>query len=390
MEKKKQNLFGTNIRQNGMIIALVVILIFFGIITQGVMYRPMNISNLFMQNSYVIFLAIGMFFCILTGNVDLSVGSVVAVAGAMLGYMVVQEGIPTPTAIVITLVAGILIGVFQGSFIAFLNVPPFIVTLAGMLMFRGLTMVILRGQSLSPFSKGFQYFASGFVLTEFRLAGINVICLLLIIVSAVVVIWSEIRKRNNRIKYGFEVSSQGMMIAKIVVVLMAIGAVTLGLSAYRGMPFILSVLIVVTLIYTFIANKTPLGRHVYAVGGNKNAANLSGVRTKLVMLLVYINCAFMATIAGIVVTGRLNVATAKAGNSYELDAIAACYIGGCSASGGAGTIIGVIIGAAVMGVLNNGMSILGIGTDMQQVIKGLILLLAVTFDIYSKSKSSKQ
>jgi putative multiple sugar transport system permease protein len=390
MEKKKQSLFGANIRQNGMILALVTIILFFGIITQGVMFRPMNVSNLFMQNSYVILLSIGMFFCVLTGNVDLSVGSVVAVAGAMLGYMTVEKGIPTSTAVIITLVIGLLIGAFQGSFIAFLNVPPFIVTLAGMLIFRGLTMVILQGQSLSPFSKGFQYFASGFVLTHIEVAGINIICLLLIIVSAAVIIWSEIHRRMNRQKYGFEVSSKSLMIAKIVVLIAAISVVLLSLSAYRGMPFILGVLIFVTLIYTFVANKTPLGRHVYAVGGNKNAAKLSGVRTKLVMFIVYVNCSLLATIAGMVVTGRLNVATAKAGNSYELDAIAACYIGGCSASGGAGTIMGVIIGAAVMGILNNGMSILGIGTDMQQVIKGLILLLAVTFDIYTKSKSSKQ
>lgn len=388
--EKKQSLLGSNIRQNGMILALVSIILFFGIVTQGVMFRPMNISNLFMQNSYVIFLAVGMFFCILTGNVDLSVGSVVAVSGAMLGFMIVQKGMPTPVAIVITLLVGILIGVFQGSFIAFMNVPPFIVTLAGMLMFRGLTMVILQGQSLSPFSKSFQYFSSGFVLPRARFIGINIICLFLIIISALVIIWSGLRKRKNRMKYGFEVPSVKVMVLKMAVMIAAISAVILGLSAYRGMPFILIVLIVLTLIYSFISVKTPLGRHIYAVGGNKNAAKLSGVRTKRIMFLVYVNCAFLATIAGIVVTGRLNVATAKAGNSYELDAIAACYIGGCSASGGAGTIMGAIVGATVMGVLNNGMSILGIGTDMQQVVKGMILLLAVTFDIYSKSKTRKQ
>lgn len=390
MEKKKQNLFGANIRQNGMILALVTIILLFGVITHGVIFRPMNVSNLFMQNSYVILLSIGMFFCVLTGNVDLSVGSVVAVAGAMLGYMTVEKGVPTTTAVIITLIMGLLIGAFQGSFIAFLNVPPFIVTLAGMLIFRGLTMVILQGQSLSPFSKGFQYFASGFLLTHVKAAGINIICFALIIISAVAIIWTEIHKRKNRLKYGFEVSPKSMMLAKIVIMIAAISIVLLSLSSYRGMPFILIVLIVVTIVYTFIANKTPIGRHIYAVGGNKNAAKLSGVRTKLVMFAVYVNCSLLATIAGMVVTGRLNVATAKAGNSYELDAIAACYIGGCSASGGAGTIMGVIIGAAVMGILNNGMSILGIGTDMQQVIKGLILLLAVTFDIYTKSKASKQ
>ena len=389
MEEKTKSRFGVNLRQGGMIFALVFIILFFGIVTGGIMFRPMNVSDLFMQNSYVIFLAIGMFFCILTGNVDLSVGSVVAVAGALMGFMTIMHNVPTPVAVVITLIFGLCIGVFQGSFIAFLNVPPFIVTLAGMLIFRGLTQVILQGQSLSPFSDGLQYFASGFLLKDVSVGGMNLVCVLLLILAAAALVFSELKKRKNRIAYGFDVPPMTFLAVKLAAIILAMAAVLLSLGAYRGMPFVLFVLIIVTIIYTFISSKTKLGRHVYAVGGNRNAAQLSGVNTKLVMFLVYVNCSLMATIAGLVVAGRLNVATAKAGNAYELDAIAACYIGGCSASGGAGTIIGAIVGAAVMGVLNNGMSILGIGSDMQQVIKGLILLLAVTFDIYSKSKSNK-
>jgi len=389
MNEQKKRLFGNDIRQSGMIFALVFIILFFGIVTQGVMFRPMNVSNVFMQNSYVIFLAIGMFFCILTGNVDLSVGSVVAVSGALMGYMTINQGIPTSVAVIVTLIVGLAIGIFQGFFIAFLNVPPFIVTLAGMLIFRGATQVILQGQSLSPFSEGFQYFASGFLLSDIKIGELNLLCVLVLIIGAGLLVFSELKKRKNRIEYGFDVPAVSLVVVKLTAIIVAMAAVLISLGAYRGMPFILFILIFVTAFYTFVSNRTRLGRHIYAVGGNRKAAQLSGVRTKMVMFLVYVNCAFMATIAGLVVTGRLNVATAKAGTSYELDAIAACYIGGCSASGGSGTIIGAIVGAAVMGVLNNGMSILGIGTDMQQVIKGLILLLAVTFDIYSKSKSGK-
>ncbi len=388
-ETKKKSLISGNVRQNGMILALVCITLFFGIVTKGVMFRPMNISNLIMQNSYVIFLTIGMFFCILTGNVDLSVGSVVAVTGALLGFMTVEQGVSTPVAVIVTVIFGALVGVLQGGFIAFLNVPPFISTLAGMMIFRGLTYVILAGQTLSPFSAEFQYLASGFVMSDLRIGGFNVICLALILISAIAIILSEIKKRQDRIKYGFDVSPILVAAIKLAVIIGVLAAIILALSAYKGLPFILLVLIAVVLVYTFIANKTVIGRHIYAVGGNMNAARLSGVKTKMVMFAVYINCAIMATVAGLVVTGRLNAATAKAGNSFELDAIAACYIGGCSASGGAGTIIGVLVGATVMGILNNGMSILGIGSDMQQVIKGFILLLAVTFDIYSKSKSGK-
>lgn len=385
MEKKKK-MPAINLRQYGMIIALVLITLFFGIVTGGVLFKPMNVSNIFMQNSYIIFLSIGMFFCVLTGNVDLSVGSVVGVSGALLGFMIVEHNIPTPAAVIITLLFGLAIGVFHGCFIAFLNIPPFIVTLAGMLIFRGLTMVILQGQSLSPFSKGFQYFSSGFVGTDMKTGNLNLLCVLLFVIAGAAIMVSEQNKRKSRIKYGFEVPSAGIMAAKLAAVLLAVGAILTGLGMYRGIPFILLVLIIVALVYTYIADKTPMGRHVYAVGGNSAAARLSGVKTKMVMFLVYVNCSFMATIAGIVVTSRLNVATSKAGTSYELDAIAACYIGGCASSGGAGSILGVITGAAVMAVLNNGMSILGIGTDMQQVIKGFILLLAVTFDIRAKAK----
>ena len=386
---EKKSVISGNIRQNGMILALVCITLLFGVLTKAVVFRPMNISNLFMQNSYLIFLTIGMFFCILTGNVDLSVGSVVAVTGALLGWMTLEHEVPTTLAVLITVLFGIVVGIFQGGFIAFLNVPPFIVTLAGMLIFRGMTYVILEGQTLSPFSEGFQYFSSGFVFSDFRIGEYNVACLVLILISAIAFILLELKKRRNNIKYGFYVQPIVVTVMKLAVIIGVISAIVLSLSAYKGLPFILIILIAVVIFYSFISNRTVIGRHIYSMGGNMNAARLSGVKTKWDMFIVYINCAFMATISGLVVAGRLNAATAKSGNGFELDAIAACYIGGCSASGGVGTIIGAIVGALVMAILNNGMSILGIGSDLQQVIKGFILLIAVTFDIYSKSKSAK-
>ena len=384
----KSKLLGNSLRQSGMIIALLIITIGFGFITGGTLYRPMNVSNIFMQNSYGIILAIGMFFCMTTGgNVDLSVGSVAAFSGAVVGVLTIRHGFSTPAAVIVALIVGILIGVVQGGFIAYLSVPPFIATLAGELIFRGLTQVVLEGQSLSPFSNGFQYFANGFVFRNAKISGINVFCAGLLIVTVIALILSEIRKRQNKIKYGFPVPPVYLMALKLVFLIAVASFIIMSFSSYNGMPFITLVLIALALIYSFIANKTVIGRHVYMVGGNINAAKLSGVRTKRVMFLVYVNMAFLATIAGLVVAARLNVAEPKAGTGFELDAIAACTIGGAGSS--SGTVVGAIIGAAVMAILNNGMSIMGIGTDMQQVIKGCILLLAVTYDQYLKTRASK-
>ena len=305
----------------------------------------------------------------------------------MMGALTLNSGMPTWQAVAITLVTGVLIGAMQGSFIAFLNVPPFIATLSGELVFRGLTQVVLQGQTLSPFSDGFKFFASGFVLRDVEVFGVNAVCLVCLILGTAAIIFSELKKRRSNKKYGFAQTSIFVSVAKCVFLIAVLAAILLSLSTHNGMPFILLVMAVLAIVYTFIANKTVLGRHVYMVGGNPKAAKLSGVRTDLVMLAVYTNMAFLSTIAGFVVAGRLNAASPKAGTGYELDAIAACTIGGAGSA--SGTIMGSIIGATVMAILNNGMSILGIGTDMQQVIKGCILLLAVTFDIYSKTKSKK-
>ena len=390
MSNRKLGILQGNIRQYGMTFALGFIILLFGLITKGILFRPMNISNLVMQNSYIIILSIGMFFCILTGNVDLSVGSVVAFTGAMLGTFLVIMGMPVWLGILLVLILGVVIGAFQGFFIAILNVPPFIVTLAGMLIFRGLTLIVLAGQSLSPFPTSIQFIASGFILPDLKFLGLNVFVLLAGFVLSVLYVLSELGKRHSQKKFGFELTPLVFFIIKCVCVAVVIVLISFGLSAHNGMPFIFVILLLIVAIYSFIANKTIAGRHVYAVGGNVNAARLSGINTKSVMFWVYTNMGFISAITGIVVAARLNAAVPKAGNGFELDAIAACLIGACSASGGIGTAGGAVIGALVMGVLNNGMSIMGIGQDWQQVIKGFILLIAVTFDIYSKSKSQKR
>lgn len=386
MKEGKRSLFGGNLRQMGMVIALVVITIVFGVLTKGTLFRPMNISNIFMQNSFEIILAIGMFFCMLTGgNVDLSVGSVVGLSGAVMAVLTLNYNIPTSVAVVMTLLTGIIVGGVQAGFIAFLKVPPFIATLAGTLVCRGLCQLILGGQTLSPFSEGFQFFANGFVARNVKVGNLNVFCMVVFVLTSAALILSELNKRKNRQKHGFIVSPVSIMTIKLVCIIAVTAFILFSLSAYNGVPFILIVMAALTLIYSFIAGKTTIGRHIYMMGGNPNAAKLSGVRTQWMMFIVYVNSALMATVAGLAVTGRLNAATPKAGTGYELDAIAACTIGGVA--GATGSVMGAVLGACVMAILNNGMSILGLGTDLQQVIKGCILLLAVTFDIYLKNKA---
>lgn len=380
--------FKNNLRQNGMVMALVFIMILFQILTGGILFRSMNVNNLVLQNAYVLILATGMLLCILTGNIDLSVGSVVAFVGAVAAVMMVDWGLPVPLTIFLALVIGILIGAFHGYFIAYMHIPAFIVTLAGMLIWRGLTMVILKGQTKSPFEKSFQALAAGYLPGEhLRIGGLNTIAVIIGVAVSVVFIVGLINSRKSKMKYGFEVVSFWIELIKIAFIVLAINLLTLSLADYNGIPIVLILLVGLILLYTFITQRTIVGRHIYALGGNEKAARLSGVKTQRVMFLVYTNMGMLAALAGIVVAGRLNAATPKAGNMFELDAIASCFIGGASASGGVGTIIGAIIGGLVMGILNNGMSIMGVSVDWQQTIKGVVLLVAVIFDVATKKKS---
>lgn len=388
MEKLK-NLFKSNIRQYAMGIALVSIMVLFQILTKGILLKPLNVTNLILQNSYILVLAIGMFLCILTGNIDLSVGSVAAFVGAISAMLAVRMKIPVIPTIVLSLLIGALIGAWQGYWIAYVRIPAFIVTLAGMLIFRGLTMVILRGQTIAPFPASYQIISSGFIPDFFGNGGLHITTLLIGIIISALFVLSEINKRNNTLKYNFEVSSMGLFAVKLIGIIAIVNMFTYWLASYKGIPTVLILLAVLVLIYTFVTNKTVPGRHIYAFGGNEKAAKLSGVKTNKVLFWVYVNMSVLAALAGIVFAGRLNAATPKAGVNFELDAIAACYIGGASASGGIGTVFGCIIGGLIMGVLNNGMSILGISIDWQQAIKGFVLLLAVAFDVYTKNKAKR-
>lgn len=383
-------IFKTNIRQYAMMIALLVIVVYFQIATKGVLLLPMNVANLILQNSYVLILAIGMTICILTGgNIDLSVGSVCAFIGALTGTMIITFKMDVWVAIGISLLVGVIIGIWQGFWIAYVRIPAFIVTLAGMLIFRGLTITILNGLTLSPFPESFRSISAGFVPDIFKGLGlkVNVTTLIVGILISIVYVVLEVRKRSEKKRYSFEVIPEYLFDIQLVLVLIAINLFSYWLAIYRGIPIILVLIGALILGYSVFTLKTVPGRYVYAMGGNEKAAKLSGINTNKVLFFAYVNMAVMGAIAGICFTSRLNAGSPQAGVNFELDAIASCFIGGASAYGGTGTIVGGVIGALVMGVLNNGMSIVGVGSDWQMTIKGLVLLAAVAFDVLSKAKS---
>jgi putative multiple sugar transport system permease protein len=377
-----------NLRQYVMFIALIVVTVFFEIVTGGVLLKPLNISNLIAQNAYILILAIGMLLCILIcGNIDLSVGSVAGFVGAVSAILLIKMNMPVSVAIGISLLIGFVIGAFQGFIIAYVGVPAFITTLGGMLIFKGLTMVILNGTSLAPLPDSFNFLAAGFVPDIFKFEGINILAILIGFIVSIIFIVGQFMERSNKKKFQVETSSPHAFIAKIVAIVAIINAFTYTLAIYRGIPMSLIIVSILVIIYAFVTNKTIVGRHIYAYGGNPKAAVLSGVKTKKILFWVYVNMGVLAALAGIIFTGRLNSATPKSGQGFEMDAIGACFIGGASTTGGVGTVVGAIVGGLLMGVLNNGMSILGVSIDWQQAIKGLVLLSAVSFDVYSKSKS---
>jgi len=370
-----------------MFIALIFIMVLFQIITDGILLRPLNITNLVMQNSYVLILAIGMVLIIIAGHIDLSVGSVVAFVGAISAVLSINMHLPTYLVFLIALAVGAVIGAWQGFWVAYVKIPAFIVTLAGMLIFRGLTMLILKGESLAPFPKSYQLVSSGFIPDIFKGDSINLFTIIVGLVCTIIYVLVEINGRKKVKKYNLETTSIGIFAAKIVLIACLINLFSYILATYEGIPYILVILVVLILAYSFVMKRTTMGRKVYAIGGNANAASLSGIKTPHVTFWIFVNMGVLAALTGLVVAARLNAATPKAGTNFELDAIAACFIGGASAYGGIGTVGGAIVGALVMGVMNNGMSILGLGIDWQQTIKGFVLLLAVAFDVYNKNKA---
>lgn len=383
------SLFKANIRQYGMIIALVLIMLLFQILSGGILLQPLNITNLILQNSYILVLAIGMVLVIITGHIDLSVGSIAAVIGAVAAIMMVHMQVPVWAAILISLLIGALIGAWQGFWIAYVGIPSFIVTLAGMLLFRGLTMVVLEGQSISSFPSAFLGISAGFI-PDFTgsVGGLKLTTIIVGIVLTLIFVWNELRLRRLQHKYQVQRLPVIWFVLKLVLLAAVLNSLMFILAMYEGIPNILIILAVLIALYTFVTNRTVIGRHIYATGGNVRAAALSGIKTKRVTFLVFVNMGVLSALAGLIFASRLSAATPKAGTLFELDAIAACFIGGASATGGVGTVIGAIIGGLVMGVMNNGMSLIGISIDWQQAIKGLVLLLAVAFDFYIKNRSN--
>ena len=377
----------SHMRDYGMLIALVVIMGMFQFLTDGTLMRPVNLTNLFLQNSYIIIMAIGMLLVIVAGHIDLSVGSVAGFIGALAAVMSVNYDLPTILVVPVCLVVGLIIGGLQGYWIAYWKIPAFIVTLAGMLVFRGLTLALLEGQSVGPFPKSFQLLSTGFIPDVFGVGRPNVTALVLGVLAASAIVFLAARSRSRALKYGIQDEPFSFFIVKNALVAIAIIYLSYLLSTYRGLPNVLMTMAVLIAVYTFLTNSTTIGRRIYALGGNVKAAKLSGINTERLTFLTFANMGLLAALAGLIFAARLNTATPKAGFAMELDVIAAVFIGGASMTGGVGKVIGAVIGAFIMGVMNNGMSILGIGIDWQQVIKGLVLLAAVIFDVYNKQKA---
>lgn len=379
------------IKKYAMPIALVLVILLFCWQTNGAILLPQNINNLISQNAYVFVLAVGMLLCILTGgNIDLAVGSVVCFVGAV-GATMMDKNINVWAAVITMLIVGTLIGLWQGFWIAFVNVPPFISTLSGMYIFRGLSNVVLQGLAVTIDNKTFiNTFGGGadcYVPDFLHGGNINLTCMLAGIVGILIYVIMTVKDRLNSKKRGYETSPLVGTVVQVAIISVVILWVTYKLSCYKGIPAALIWILVVTLIYGYLSRKTVIGRDLYAVGGNKKAASLSGVNVKKVLFFSYINMGLLAGLAGILTVARASSSQPTYGVGYEMDAIGACFIGGASAYGGIGTVPGVIIGAVLMGVISQGMSIMGIDANYQKVVKGAVLLIAVIFDVLSKKES---
>ena len=377
----------SNIQRSGIYFAFVLIIAFFAWRTDGLSLGPENLTNLVLQYSYILILAIGMVLVIIAGHIDLSVGSVVALVGAVSAVVVVREGMPWWVGVLAGLAVGAVIGAWQGFWVAYVGIPAFIVTLAGMLLFRGLTGLVLDNLSLGPFNKPYTNIAAGFFNGLLGGDGYDVFTLVVFALVVVAYAWTSWRARQARLSYQQSVQSLGMFIAQIVV----IGAVVMWfawqIAHNRGLPYVLVILAVLMIAYTVVSQKSVFGRHVYALGGNAHAAELSGVKVRRINFGVMLNMGILSGVAGLVFSARSNAAQPAAGNMFELDAIAACFIGGASTTGGVGTVPGAMVGGLIMAVLSNGMQLLGMETSPQQVVKGMVLLLAVAFDVWNKRRA---
>ena len=388
----KEGSVGTFVKKNTMVIALIVVIIFFAVSTKGKILYAQNINNLISQNGYVFVLAAGMLLCILTGgNIDLAVGSVVCFTGGI-GALMMQKGLPAAAAVLVMLIVGLAIGMFQGFWIAWVSVPPFIATLAGMYAFRGLANVVLGGYAVDISNKSFlNIFGGGancYIPDLFGGSGLNKTCMLVGIIAVVIYVVLTLRNISIRKQRGIHSGNASAELLKTAIISALILWIAFKLASYKGIPTVLIWIALVLLVYGYITRNTAIGRYFYAVGGNEKATRLSGVNTKSVYFVAYANMGLLAGLAGILTIARASSAQPTYGQGYEMDAIASCFIGGASAYGGVGKITGVIIGATLMGIINQGMSIMGISSNYQRAVKGVVLLVAVLVDVLSKQEKA--
>ncbi|MDR1903162.1 MAG: sugar ABC transporter permease [Treponema sp.] len=382
-----RTLLKNNIRNYSMFIILALIMVVFGFLTNWINFSPRNISYIFIQYSYVLILAVGMVQVIIIGGIDLSVGAVCAFIGAV-SAMVYNSGAGIAITLITALLIGLAVGAFQGVFVAYARIPAFIVTLAGMLLFRGLTYIITQVNPIALKDDGYKELASGVLDNPvLRNGPTHITALLIGFVIIAVYIGAEIFSRKNRIRNNFEIAPRPVFIGKLVIISALIYSLSWLFSQYRGIPTVVVVLGITVMIFHFMMKNTVLGRYIYAVGGNARSAKLSGINSELIVFVVFCIMGFLTGLAAVVSTGYMNSALPQAGNLFEMDAIAACYIGGVSASGGIGTVVGVIVGGLVMSAINNGMSLMNLGQHYQYVVKAVILLLAVFYDVYTRRKA---
>ncbi|WP_084075314.1 multiple monosaccharide ABC transporter permease [Demequina sp. NBRC 110052] len=379
--------FTSNIRQSGIFIAFIAIIVLFAFLTDGTLLSGQNVTNIVLQYSYILVLAIGMVIVIIGGHIDLSVGSVVAFSGAVSAVVVIKGGQPWWVGVLAAIAVGLLVGAWQGFWVAFVGIPAFITTLAGMLIFRGATYLTLENISLSPFPAEYTRIGIGFQNGLFGGNGYDVFTLVVFAVAVAGYIFTQFRQRAAAVKYNQHVTAMPLFIVKLVAVAAVVMAFSWLLANDRGLPNVLIILAVLVIIYTLVTTRTVFGRHVYAIGGNLTAATLSGVKVKWVNFGIMLNMGFLAGIAGVLFGARSNGAQPAAGNMFELDAIAASFIGGAAVTGGVGRVTGAIVGGLIMATMTNGMQLLGYEQSVQNIVKGLVLLLAVAFDVYNKRRA---
>lgn len=374
-----------NVRDYALLLSLLAIMIFFQFTTGGTLFKPINVTNLLLQNSYIVIMALGMLLIIVAGHIDLSVGSVSGFIGAVAAVMMVTWKLDPIITVIVCLALGAVIGGAQGYFVAYYKIPAFIVTLAGMLVFKGLALTVLGGASVGPFPKEFQLLSSGFV-PDFTSSTFNWLAIVVGSAVTVAIIFFNFKERSNQLEHGLAEEPDVIFYSRNVLVAVAFLGFSFLMASYKGLPNVLIVMFALIVLFVFLTTRTTLGRRVYAMGGNEKAAKLSGINTEKLTFLIFVIMGALAALAGLIFAARLNVATPKAGAGFELEVIAACFIGGAATTGGVGKVIGAVIGAFIIGVMNNGMSILGVGIDLQQVIKGFVLMLAVFLDVYYKKK----